>query len=104
MNMKYGQIAELLTELEQVLKAAELWASEPPHPEKLLSSQPFARDTLDFEQWLQFIFIPRFQQLIEQQAPLPQNMAVLPMAQMSLPGEMLVHIILQRLDEVVSGK
>ena len=104
MSIKYEQVAVLLNELELGLKAAELWSQVSPHPDKLKSTQPFARDTLDFEQWLQFIFIPQFQLIIKQQKPLPESMAILPMAQMRLPGEMPIHLILQQLDEVVSGK
>jgi len=104
MSIKYEQVAVLLNELALRLKDAELWSQVSPHRDKLKSTQPFARDTLDFEQWLQFIFIPQFQLIIEQQKPLPESMAILPMAQMSLPGEMPIHLVLQQLDEVVSGK
>ena len=50
-------IGLLLKDLETVLKAGGYWSSTAPAPEALQSTQPFARDTLAFEAWLQFIFI-----------------------------------------------
>lgn len=97
-------IGLLLKDLETVLKAGGYWSSTAPAPEALQSTQPFARDTLAFEAWLQFIFIPRFQQLIASGQSLPASMALLPMAQIALPGEVDLHLVLQQLDEVVCGK
>ncbi|MEI8616683.1 YqcC family protein [Pseudoalteromonas sp. B193] len=37
-----------------------------------------------FEQWLQFVFIEKIQQLITHKQPLPRNFATAPMAQMTL--------------------
>ena len=59
------QGSDLLFELEEILKAAGLWSAVTPSQEALASQQPFACDTLAFEQWLQFIFIPRLQALLK---------------------------------------
>lgn len=47
----------------------------------LNSSLPFCHDTLRFEQWLQFIFLPKMQMLIDANASLPDNCAIAPYAE-----------------------
>lgn len=68
----------LLEQLTQELKNAALWQATAPDENKLSSQQPFALDTLAPHEWLQWIFIPRMWQLIEQQAPMPKGFLVTP--------------------------
>ncbi|WP_199609301.1 YqcC family protein [Flocculibacter collagenilyticus] len=79
--MKHQQTANLLIQLTEELNALKLWQSTPPTQEALRSQQPFCYDTLRFEQWLQFIFIPRMTMLVEQKQPLPTSIAIAPMAE-----------------------
>lgn len=81
MNEKYNQVAELLIDLEYVLRNMNLWSAERPSEAALASTQPFCVDTLDFEQWLQFIFIERMRSMVDQQLPLPDECGVAPMAE-----------------------
>lgn len=74
------KIAGLLEVLSQELKFNELWQEHQPSQEALASNEPFCIDTLPFEQWLQFIFIPRLSLMIKQGEALPNNIALLPMA------------------------
>lgn len=74
-------VVQRLLEVEYELRRLEYWDSEPPPPRALASTQPFAVDTLSFPQWLQFIFIPRMLELVEQSRPLPGNCHVAPMAE-----------------------
>lgn len=74
-------LAESLFELERELRALDLWDSRKPAPEALASTQPFAVDTLEFYQWLQFIFIPRLFRLVEYRTSLPASCSVAPMAE-----------------------
>ncbi len=67
--------------IETELRQLQMWQSEAPPSKALSSTQPFCIDTLNFPQWLQFIFLPRLQQLIELNLPLPQGCAVAPMAE-----------------------
>jgi len=71
MNDTLNTMADLLLELERELRAQGLWAEEPPAPEHLASTTPFAADSLPIEEWLQWIFIPRIKELIESGAALP---------------------------------
>ncbi|MCF6436361.1 YqcC family protein [Pseudoalteromonas sp. MMG022] len=106
MNSSFHQhVMKLVQELEQILKSASLWQTQPIDPSLLQSAQPFCCDTLRFEQWLQFIFIPKMLQLLNQHADLPRNIALTPMAEVSLSthGHVAsVKHILSRLDESLS--
>ena len=84
------------------------WQAEPPAPEALRSEQPFAIDTLNFAQWLQFIFIPRMQFLLEQQQDLPRASGISPMAEeyfngLQLPVEGLLTA-LQAMDALLGSQ
>lgn len=48
-----------LAQLTRELQCASLWDREAPSAEKLASIEPFCVDTLRFEQWLQWVFIPK---------------------------------------------
>lgn len=72
--------ARLLERIEAELNSLGLWQSHFPPPQALASDQPFAMDTLDFHQWLQFVMVPRMWDLVDGEHPLPANIAVSPMA------------------------
>ncbi|GGB62226.1 hypothetical protein GCM10011607_23740 [Shewanella inventionis] len=81
MFMLYLTCKNHLIILEQTLKQCSLWSDDAPSKEAMASSAPFACDTMAFEQWLQFIFIPKMTELIQLQQPLPSSMAIAPMAE-----------------------
>lgn len=66
------------------MRARDLWEGHPPTPRALESSTPFCADTLDFTQWLQWVFIARFRALIEGDHRLPQYCDIHPMAEQAL--------------------
>lgn len=70
-----------LGELEQALVELDLWTELPPSEEAMQSIEPFAVDTMAFNQWLQWIFIPRLRALVEASAVLPQGSDVATMAE-----------------------
>lgn len=73
-------LKELLC-LEQYLKDIDCWDQQPPPVEALMSSMPFCIDTLEFPQWVQFIFIVRMRAIIDEGMPLPQECEIAPMAE-----------------------
>lgn len=77
----HGQLAARLAALESELIAIKLWADITPSRQALASTEPFAWDTLDFPEWLQFVFIPKLRELCGQRALLPEGSAVAPMAE-----------------------
>lgn len=84
---KPSELASLLLAVTNELHAMELWQEQKPAPEALASVEPFAVDQLSFAQWLQFIFLPRMNQLIETQSPLPLSCSIAPMAVESLKAD-----------------
>jgi len=83
MNALLPLLAEQLQLIERELHRQGWWQSSPPEPEALASEQPFCIDTLEFEQWLQWIFLPRMNALLSSGAPLPSSCAIVPMAEMA---------------------
>lgn len=75
------RVAEVLIDIEAELRGLQLWQAEPPSAEALASSEPFCIDTLSFPQWLQFVFLPRMQMLVDQVQPLPSACGIAPMAE-----------------------
>jgi uncharacterized protein YqcC (DUF446 family) len=66
-----NRIADVLLEVEAALRTNGKWDRQRPPESALVSTQPFCIDTLRFEQWLQWIFLPRMKHILEQRRPLP---------------------------------
>jgi uncharacterized protein YqcC (DUF446 family) len=81
--MDYQQTALLLQRIEAELKALQWWSTQVPSAAALASTAPFACDTLTLAQWLQFIFLPKMQALVDQRLPLPRNCHIRPMAELA---------------------
>lgn len=99
------ELASLLMDIELELRQNGLWQHTKPATQALQSREPFSVDRLDFNQWLQFIFLPRMYQCIEAQQPLPRACSIAPMAEESLQGtvgvERLVAVLL-KLDRLLT--
>ena len=92
------RISEVLFELEAEMRVLGWWEEEMPPASALASQQPFCVDQLTFEQWLQWIFIPRMMQLYAEGLPFPGNCAVAPMAEewvkpLGLEASDLIHAL-----------
>lgn len=75
---KHKQLATLLLTLEEVLRASNLWANKPVDSQLLKSTQPFCHDVLSTNEWLQFVFIKKLEQLTKLSLPLPKNCDITP--------------------------
>ncbi|ROM52258.1 pseudouridine synthase [Pseudomonas poae] len=82
MDARLPAIAEQLLLIERELRVQGWWDEVPPSADALGSVEPFAVDTLDFHQWLQWIFLVRMKQILEQDLPLPNASGILEMAEM----------------------
>ncbi|MBV7317323.1 YqcC family protein [Shewanella sp. NIFS-20-20] len=94
-----------LQQLQALLTDVGLWQQQPIEASALASSAPFACDTMTFAQWLQFIFVPRMNLLIEQGQGLPGTMALAPMAEHLWQGQddkQALIAFLQQFDEYLS--
>ncbi|MEX1033430.1 MAG: YqcC family protein [Cellvibrionaceae bacterium] len=107
MKPKDRQISQLLNDVECSLRAMNLWSEERPSPQALASVQPFCVDTLNFEQWLQFVFIERMQFMIDEGLPLPTQCGLAPMAEENFRGcavdPTTLIDCLKQLDQVLSS-
>ncbi|TVP90225.1 MAG: YqcC family protein [Pseudomonadaceae bacterium] len=87
------QLRQQLAQLEQVLRQLGLWSSQAPEPAAIASQLPFCADTLAFEEWLQWVFLPRLQGMLDQAQPLPSQCGLRPMGEQSL-----LHLGRRRVD------
>ena len=76
-----AKILSLLDEIESDLVELGFWDELPPAEEAFSSTAPFAVDTMEFYQWVQWIFIPTLLNMLEQQIPLPEKCGIAPMAE-----------------------
>ena len=86
-------LAAALQEIEGELRQWGLWSLETPSAAQLASEAPFCADTLAFEQWLQWVFIPQVNQLLATGAPLPGPCALRPMVEQAF-----VHLVRRQTD------
>lgn len=84
-DTRYIPLASLLIDIECELRRADLWSAERPSADALASVEPFCVDTMDFQQWLQFILLPRMQAIVAAQAPLPGKCDITTMAETVWP-------------------
>ncbi|MEE3509489.1 MULTISPECIES: YqcC family protein [unclassified Pseudomonas] len=82
MDRRFPRIAEQLLLIERELRVLGWWSDLPPSEQALASREPFSVDTLEFDQWLQWIFLPRMKVILEQDLPLPNASGILEMAEM----------------------
>lgn len=75
------EIADQLLLIERELHVQGWWDAEAPSAEALASVTPFAVDVMSFEQWLQWIFLPRMKLILELGQPLPNASGILVMAE-----------------------
>ncbi|MEZ8544325.1 YqcC family protein [Vibrio splendidus] len=68
----------LLQQLEQQMRQCSLWSALPPSDEALASAEPFAIDSLQPEEWLQWIFIVKINAMMDAQMSLPKGFAIHP--------------------------
>ncbi len=59
-----NQLINTLEQLETEMISCQLWDNNIPSPTALSSCEPFCVDTLRFEQWLQWVFIPKMREML----------------------------------------
>ncbi|WP_230375837.1 YqcC family protein [Pseudomonas fulva] len=81
MDRRVPEIADHLLLIERELHVQGWWSEASPSAAALASTAPFAVDSMSFEQWLQWIFLPRMKHILEQGLPLPNASGILVMAE-----------------------
>ena len=101
-----NRIADVLLEVEANLRIHGKWDEKKPPDSDLNSSIPFCLDTLRFEQWLQWIFLPRMKTTIEETRPLPLKSGIFEYAEDCLnksdPASNKLLVLLKRFDDLIS--
>lgn len=100
------EIIDALNQLEVGLRSLGLWSDERPMAQALSSALPFCYDTLELEQWLQFVFLGRMREILEQGDRLPNSCAIYPYIEMlSATGKTVdpkLAVLIQKVDESIS--
>ena len=79
-----AEVKQHLSDLQIAMRLHNLWEATPPSLEAMANPQPFCVETLTPTQWLQWIFIPRMQAILDASADLPRNFAITPYLEESL--------------------
>ncbi|MDH3526664.1 MAG: YqcC family protein [Gammaproteobacteria bacterium] len=101
-----NRIADVLLEVEAILRTSGKWDRQQPPASALVSTEPFCIDTLRFEQWLQWIFLPRMKHILEQRRPLPGKSGIFVYAQDYLrkndPPTRNLLVLIKRFDDLIA--
>ena len=67
----YAVVAAKLDEIETEMRRIGMWQEQPLRPEQYDFTRAFGMDTMAFDQWLQFIFIPRAREIVAARGKFP---------------------------------
>lgn len=104
----YQELSLHLQRLEHELRQLGWWSDIAPDADALHSSAPFCHDSMAFDQWLQWVFIPGIRDILQKKKPLPDNCAIAPMAEIAwakAPSTAVAGLtqLLFEIDALVSG-
>jgi uncharacterized protein YqcC (DUF446 family) len=102
----YSLASAKANEIEAELKLLRRWAMSPLPPEKFENMGAFGCNTMTFEQWLQFVLIPRVRAIIQEKDAFPQGSMLGPYAIRVFDGDLEIarlHNLLYELDEIVNA-
>lgn len=75
------EIEHCLADIECEMRRLAYWRQTQPSAQDLASKLPFCCDTLEFPQWLQFIFLSRMRFILDSGMPLPTTCGISPYAE-----------------------
>ena len=76
MHPEYVVVESKIAAIEEEMKRIGMWQKVAPAPEQLVVTRAFGGDKLAFEQWLQFIFIPRVKDIIRTKGKFSSQSAI----------------------------
>ena len=107
-NSQACELTGYLNDLELGLRQLGLWSEARPREDALRSTMPFCYDTLEIEQWLQFIFIGRMREILEQGEILPTACGIAPymevLARAGRPVHPLLAGLVLKIDNAITRK
>jgi len=81
------QVRRALEAIVEEMKAAGLWSEAPLPAEAYEFRAAFAADTMSFGQWLQFVLVPRVQELVARGGPFPSSSSIAVQAVREFDGQ-----------------
>lgn len=102
----YEQVLVLASALEQELKRLRRWDEMPLSEEKFEDMGAFGSQTMTFEQWLQFVLIPRIQTIVEEKGEFPDESMLAAYAIRNFDGDPDangIHDLLYNLDDLINA-
>jgi len=103
----YERARSKALEIESELKRLCRWCDQPPSPDKFENMGAFGSNTLSFEQWLQFVLLPRISDIISQRGQFPDSSAIATYAVRYFDGDSEaenLHEILYQFDELINNQ
>ena len=101
-----NQVRHNLQAIEQSMRDLALWQLTPPEAEAFASTEPFCIDSMQAEEWLQWVLLPRMHALLDANAPLPTRFAITPYFEEALkdkqPNCLPLLLLLQQLDSLLN--
>lgn len=92
-----AKVKQYLSDLQIAMRLHNVWDATPPSLEAMANPQPFCVETLSPTQWLQWVFIPRMNAILEANAQLPRNFAITPYLEEALKNEAYLKAICEPL-------
>ncbi|MEZ4087446.1 MAG: YqcC family protein [Candidatus Gracilibacteria bacterium] len=70
---KYEKVNLRIDEIVAEIQRLGRWNSGSLSPEKLENMGPFGMNTMPLEEWIQFVLVPRVQEIVEKKGEFPQS-------------------------------
>lgn len=78
---RLSQIEAQILRIEAAMREINLYAEQRPHESAFASTAPFCYDTMRFLEWLQWVMLPKTQELMAKSLPLPTFCEIHPLAE-----------------------
>src|SRR5271155_3420084 len=72
-NPSHQLVGQRITAIEAEMKSIGMWQAPPLPPAAMNFHKAFAIDTMAYSQWLQFVFVPRVNQLVATNGKFPSE-------------------------------
>lgn len=93
-------------EIEAELKRLKRWSAEPLREERFENMGAFGGNSMTFEQWIQFVLLPRIHGIVQTKGDFPESSSVAPYAIRVFDGDIEaghLHELLYDLDTLING-
>ncbi len=96
----YQLVSTKAGEIEAELKRLGRWSQNTLPDEVFENMGAFGSNTMSFEQWIQFVLIPRIREIVEEQGDFPAESNLAPYAIRYFDGDSDAHPLWQMLDDL----